>query len=340
MPASDRYARQTILPAIGEEGQARLLASRVAVLGCGATGTVIANHLARAGVGYLRVVDRDWVEWNNLQRQLLFDEADARGHVPKAVAAQARLRAVNSEIIIEGRVEDVNSGNVAALIGDVDLVMDGTDNFETRYIINDACIQAGVPWVYTGAVATYGMTLLVLPGDGPCLRCVFPEPPPAGTGATCDTAGVLGPAVSVAASFAATEALKWLVGARDELSRALVHVDVWEPSWHAFRVQRKQDCPCCGRREFPFLEPQTVSLATTLCGRDAVQISPARPSQLDLQAMADRLLAVGEVEVTPFLLRFRAGDVRITVFRDARAIVQGCTDETAARSLYARYVGA
>ena len=336
----ERYARQTVLSVIGEEGQQRLLGSRVAVIGCGATGTVIANHLARAGVGFLRIVDRDWVEWNNLQRQLLFNEEDVRGGIPKAKAAERALRAVNSEIEVEGVIADVNAGNVEELIGDCDLVMDGTDNFETRYLVNDACVKLRKPWVYSGVVSTYGMTLLIRPESTPCLRCVFPDPPPPGASATCDTAGVLGPAVSVVASLAATEGIKWLVGAEEALAEGMLHVDVWDLSWRQFRLARKADCPCCGERQFPFLDIVAGSHATSLCGRNAVQISPTRPVALDLQALAARLRPAGEVTVNRFLLKLRVDSYLLTVFPDARAIIEGTADESVARSLYARYVGA
>lgn len=335
----ERYSRQIILPVIDEEGQQRLLASRVLVLGCGATGTVIANHLARAGVGCLRIVDRDFVEWNNLQRQLLFDERDVRDGTPKAKAAEARLRAVNSEIEIEGVVADVHAGNILDLAGDCDLVMDGTDNFETRYLLNDACVRLGKPWVYCGAVATYGMALLIRPGLTACLRCVFPEPPPAGSSATCDTAGVLGPAVSVIASYAATEGVKHLVGADEALADGLIHLDVWDLSWHCFRMERKDDCLCCVQRRFPYLEAAAVSHATSLCGRNAIQITVTRAVKLDLAALAERLRPAGEVRLNPFLLKLQAGDYQLTIFPDARAIIQGTSDEAVARSLYARYVG-
>lgn len=339
MSPLSRYARQTVLPAIGEVGQRKLLASRVTVLGCGATGTVIANHLARAGVGFLRIVDRDLVELTNLQRQLLYDERDVREGMPKAAAAAERLRAVNSEIEIEGVVADVHAGNIFELIGGADLVMDGTDNWETRYILNDGCVKEGKPWVYCGAVATYGMTQLIRPGETACLRCLFAEPPPAGTSATCDTAGVLGPAVSVVASLAATEGIKYLLGHTEALSPGLVHVDVWDLSWRVFKMARKADCPCCVGQEFPFLEVAATSHATSLCGRNAVQITVTRPVKLDLKALAERLRGAGEVSVNPFLLKLRAGEYRITVFPDARAIVEGTTDAGVARSLYARYVG-
>lgn len=311
----------------------------MAVLGCGATGTVIANHLARAGVGDLRIADRDFVELNNLQRQVLYSEEDVRQGVPKAVAAEARLRSFNSEIRVEGLVADVNAGNVEELIRDRELVMDGTDNFETRYLVNDACVKLGKPWVYCGAVATYGMALLIRPGVTPCLRCLFPEPPPAGSAATCDTAGVLGPAVAVIASLAAAEGIKWLVGAEEALAEGLLHVDTWDLSWHVFRMERKPDCPCCGRREFPYLQAAATSHATSLCGRNAIQISLTRETRLDLERLAERLQPVGRVQANRFFVRLEVEPYLLTIFPDGRAIIQGTTDETVARSLYARYVG-
>jgi len=335
----ERYARQTVLPVIGEDGQRRLLDSTVLLVGCGATGTVIANHLARAGVGRLRIVDRDFVEWNNLQRQLLFDETDVHEGLPKAKAAEARLRAVNGDIEIDGIVSDVHAANVEELIHGAHVVMDGTDNFETRYVLNDACVKHDKPWVYTGAVSTYGMMLLVRPGVTPCLRCIFPDPAPAGTSATCDTAGVLGPAVSVIASHSAAEAIKLLVGAEESLAGGLLNVDVWDLSWHLLKVRRTDDCPCCVQRRFPYLEVAAASHATSLCGRNAIQITVTRPAKLDLQALAQRLRPLGEVTLNAFLLKLKVDDYLITVFPDARAIVQGTTDETVARNLYARYVG-
>jgi molybdopterin-synthase adenylyltransferase len=338
----ERYARQTIFPGIGETGQRRLLAARVLVMGCGATGSVIANTLARAGAGHLRLVDRDFVERNNLQRQVLYGEEDAARQVPKAVAAREALARVNSEIVVEAVVADVNAGNVEALIRDATLVMDGTDNFETRYVLNDACVKHGVPWVYTGAVSSYGMTMLVLPGETACLRCLFPEPPGTGSAATCDTAGVLGPAVTVAGSLACAEAMKLLAGARDALHGFLVHFDVWDLTFHTVHAARRtgeHPCPCCVERQFPYLALSAASHATTLCGRNAIQISPARPQQLDLPRLAERLSAAGAVSVNPYLLRLQVDGYTLTLFADARAIIHGTIDESAARTLYAKYVG-
>jgi adenylyltransferase/sulfurtransferase len=338
----ERYVRQTIFPGIGEGGQRRLLAARVVVIGCGATGSVIADTLARAGVGNLRLVDRDFVEKVNLQRQVLYEEADAAAQMPKAIAARNALVRVNSEIAIEAVVADVNATNVEALVRDATLVMDGTDNFEARYVLNDACVKLGIPWVYTGAVASFGMSMLILPGETACLRCLFPEPVAPGGAATCDTAGVLAPAIHVAASLACTEALKLLAGARDALHGSLVHFDLWDLSFHPLRVARKtgeRTCPCCVERRFPFLTPETGTLATTLCGRNAVQITPATSCTLDLAALGDRLAALGPVSGNEFLLRLAVDGYQITLFPDARAIIQGTTDETVARSVYAKYVG-
>jgi adenylyltransferase/sulfurtransferase len=341
-PNLDRYARQTIFPGIGEEGQRRLLAARVVVIGCGATGSVIANTLARAGVGRLLLVDRDFVEKNNLQRQVLYDEADAARQIPKAIAARDALARVNSEITIEAAVADVNATNVEALLRDATLVMDGTDNFEARYVVNDACVKLGIPWVYTGAVASVGMSMLILPGETACLRCLFSEPAAPGAATTCDTAGVLGPAINAAAAFACAEALKLLAGARDALHGSLVHFDLWDLSFHPLKVARKtgdRPCPCCALRRFPYLTPEAGAHTTTLCGRNAVQVTPARPQSLDLATLGSRLSALGPVKVNEFLLRLAVDGYQITLFPDARAIIQGTSDETVARTLYAKYVG-
>ncbi|MBI3910578.1 MAG: ThiF family adenylyltransferase [Armatimonadetes bacterium] len=336
----DRYARQKLVPGVGEEGQSRLLAARVAVVGCGATGSLIASLLTRAGVGTLRVLDRDFVDWTNLHRQVLYSEEDVTAGRPKAVAAVERLRRVNSDITIEPFVVDLNAANVEEHVGAVDLVMDGTDNFETRFILNDACVKAGKPWVYCGAIASQGMVMPVLPGEGPCLRCLLPEPPPAGMAATCDTVGVLGPVVGVAASVAAGEGLKILLGAGAASPPGLVHIDLWENEYHRFTIARRPGCPACGRGEFPYLVAAAVSHTTTLCGRNAVQITVTRSVRLDLKTLAAQLRPLGEVTLTPFLLRAALDGHRLTIFPDARAIIEGTTDEAAARSLYARYVGA
>ena len=336
---SDRYSRQVVFPGVGPEGQAKLRTARVTLVGCGALGTVIANVLARAGVGALRIVDRDYVELSNLQRQVLFDEADARAGTPKAVAAAAALARVNSEVAIEPVVEDFGPANAERLVADADLVLDGTDNFETRYVVNDACVKLGKRWVYAAAIASYGVVMPIVPGDTPCLRCVFPDPASAAGVDTCDTAGVLGPTPGVIANIAAAEGLKLLVGAREQLSEGLLWIDLWYNSFQRTPVTAPEpDCPACGRRDFPFLEGRTVR-TQTLCGRDAVQVRPASPAQLDLPSLAARLETFAPVQHNAHLIRLNVDPYELTIFRDGRAIIKGTGDASVARAVYARYVG-
>ena len=335
-----RYKRQTIFPGIGEEGQHKLLAARVLVVGCGATGTVIANHLARAGVGHLTVVDRDFIELNNLQRQLLYDEQDLADNLPKAAAAERKLRAINSEIEVRGLVTDVNAQNIEDLMAGMTLVMDGTDNFEARYIVNDACIKHNIPWIYTGAVSSYGMSQTIIPGKTACLRCLFNDIPPAGSTATCDTAGVVGPVVSVLASVSATEAIKLIVGQGD-INEGIIHMDLWYNSFEQFgNGGPRPDCPACGQRNFEFLNQEIGAQSVSLCGRDAVQIRQPGSGILPLAQLAERLQSVSQITAqNDYLLRFTVDNYDITLFADARAIIKGTQDETVARGLYAKYVG-
>ena len=345
----DRYHRQTLLPQIGPEGRARLARARVLLVGCGALGCVIAEQLARAGVGELRIADRDLVELTNLQRQVLFDERDAAEQAPKAAAAARRLRQINSRIAIEPLIVDVHAGNVEQLVGaergrdPVDLVLDGTDNVETRYLLNDVAIKHAIPWVYGACVGTEGRCMAVRPGQTACLRCLFPEPPSAGELPTCDTAGVLGPAAAVAASLQVTAALRILVGAADEPQ--MVSFDLWRGRFKSVSTAdaRRAECVACGQRRFEFLDERSANRTTSLCGRDAVQVRPPTASSLDLAVLADRLGGVGDVQRTPYLLRCQLrepGDVRLTIFPDGRAIIHGIRDVERARSLYARFVGA
>ncbi len=341
-----RYQRQLIFSGLGEEGQRKLLASRIVIVGCGATGSSLAMLLARAGAGFLRLIDRDFVEMNNLHRQMLFTEEDAEGGRPKAVAAAEHLRAANSDIGIEPVVADFNAGNAIALTQDVDLILDGTDNFETRYLINDVALELGLPWIYTGVVASYGMGATIIP-DGaarkvgreatPCLQCILgPEPP--GGGPTCDTAGVIGPIVTLMASISAAEAMKLLSG-RGEINRGMWMMDLWDNSFEQFGVAgRNPDCPACGRGERRFLTADAGSRSVSLCGRNAVQITNPG-AQLSLPAIARRLQALGQVDVNEYLLRAYIDDYEITLFADGRAIIKGTEDPDLARSLYARYVG-
>ena len=331
-----RYSRQVRLEQVGEEGQRRLGQGRVVLVGCGALGSVLANLMVRAGVGQLLVVDRDLLELHNLQRQVLFDERDVAAGLPKAEAAARRLRRINGAVQVDARVQDVTAYNVEALVSGADLVLDGTDNLETRYVINDACVKAAVPWIYGGVIGTAGMTMNVIPG-GPCLRCVFPTPPPAGTLPTCETAGVLGTAPSVVASLQATEAIKLLCGA--EPSGGLLSVDVWTRQVQIVAVLRDEGCPACGQGRYDYLQTRETAWVSSLCGRDAVQVSPARPAELDLEQLAKTLEAAGEVSFNGFLLQVSVEGHELVIFPDGRVMVRGTTDEATARSLYNKYVG-
>lgn len=342
---TDRYHRQQLLPQIGVEGQRRLAAARVLLVGCGALGTTIAEQLVRAGVGHLRIVDRDLVELTNLQRQVLFDEADVAAGTPKAVAAAARLSRVNSEVTIEPVVADVHAGNIEELIAQpsVHLLLDGTDNVETRYLINDVSVKYGIPWVYGACVGVEGRVMPIRPGRSACLRCVFPEPPRPGELATCDTAGVLGPAAAVVASLQVTAALQILTGATPP--EQLVRMDLWRGRFGATPLDgaRRDDCQTCGRRQFAFLDVAAgVGSSTSLCGRNAVQVRPGVAVRLDLALLERKLHGVGRLSRTPHLLRCELSseqNVLLTVFPDGRAIVQGTSDPSRARSLYARWIG-
>src|SRR5215204_307364 len=311
----ERYSRQILFEGIGADGQRRLGASRALIVGCGALGSAQVEMLARAGVGRLRIVDRDFVEGSNLQRQTMFTERDARERTPKAVAAARRVAEINSEVAVEAEVADVNQSNVERLVEGCDVVLDGTDNFATRFLVNDACVKHGVAWVYGAAVGSYGVTLTVRPHVTPCLRCVFPEVPAAGSAPTCDTAGVIMPIISVVAAVQVTEALKLLTGSVENLHGGLMQFDVWRNEWRRISAgARAPDCPACALGRFESLEAEAGDLATVLCGRDAVQVSPRGAVALDLDALAARLRAAGEVKSNEYLVRLRAGEYELTVF--------------------------
>jgi molybdopterin/thiamine biosynthesis adenylyltransferase len=345
----ERYSRQILFTEIGEAGQQRLLDSSAVLVGCGALGTALANLLVRAGVGKLRIVDRDFIEPSNLQRQTLFEESDAREALPKAVAAERRLRAINSGVSVEGIVADVGPKNAEDLLHGFPLILDGTDNFETRFLLNDAAIHLGVPWIYAAVVASYGVTLTVRPGQTACLACALesgtpPENGDASQGAmvgaedTCDTVGVLGAAAGVIASIESAEAIKLLLGKTDLVGGRLVSFDVWSGRYQAVRVARNPECRACVRRDLRYLEGDAQP-HLTMCGRDSVQIHERR-RQLDLPALGRRLApTVAEVRENGFLLRFRVPPYEMTVFADGRAIIKGTRDTSIARSLYARYIG-
>lgn len=343
MNIEERYSRQILFDEIGGSGQQQLARSHVVIIGCGALGAVQAETLARAGTGHITLVDRDFVEESNLQRQIMFEESDAIERLPKAIAAARRINRVNSSVEVEPIVADVNFENIEEIIEGADVVLDGTDNFETRFLINDACLKAGIPWVYGAAVGSYGLTMTIPAGGRPCLRCVLDEMPDPGTGPTCDTAGVLMPIVTVIASIQAAEALKLLTHNIDKLHRSLVRSDVWDFQLNRTSLENlseNSDCPACNRREFEFLRGASRQVTTTLCGRNAVQIGRQGASRIDFTALARRLEPLGKVAFNDFLLRFRVDDYDITVFSDARSIIRGTTDPAIARGLYARYIGA
>jgi molybdopterin/thiamine biosynthesis adenylyltransferase len=333
----ERYSRQVLFLGIGAEGQRRLLESHVAIVGCGATGSALASLLARAGVGSLRIIDRDYVEPSNLQRQVLFDETDAADSVPKAIAACRKIAQFNSDIVAEPHVSDLTPGTAAQLLTDVQLILDGTDNFETRYLVNDYAVKNSIPWIYVAAVGSYAITMNVLPGETGCLTCLFPEAP-AGVVETCDTAGILNSAVNLAASIAATEALKFLTGARQHLRKTLLSHDLWlNQRSEISSGNPRPDCRTCGSRDFVHLAGAGRP-HITLCGRNSVQIHEHhRP--VDLGDMSKRLEPHGSVRHTDFILKFWKEPYEMTLFPDGRAIIKGTTDTAVARSLYARYIG-
>ena len=331
-----RYSRQILFHQIGEAGQQRLLDARVAVVGCGALGSFQAGALARAGIGFQRIIDRDYVELSNLQRQWLFDQCDVEQGLPKAIAAARKIAAINSDIAVEPAVADLTPSNIDELLADVDVILDGADNFETRYLVNDYAVSRARPWIYGAAVGSYGITMPVVPGTTPCLRCIYPEPP-AGVQPTCETTGVLGSITALIASIQVSEAIKILCGA--EVSHKITTVDVWSGEIRQI-AQSGPDvrCPACGLREFPYLNGERRS-PVSLCGRNAVQIHERR-RPLDLRDLAERLAPLGAVRANEFALRFEMPPYLLTIFPDGRAIVKGTTDVGVARSLYARYVGA
>ena len=338
----ERYSRQMRFGGIGKAGQERISKSRVTVCGCGALGTVLANVLVRAGVGFVRIVDRDFVEISNLQRQVLFDESDVIGNLPKSEAAARKLREINSAVTIEPIVADIDRTNIIELCKDVDLILDGTDNFEVRYLINDAAVSLNKPWIFGGCVGSHGQSMTIIPGETPCLRCVFEAAPGPGEVGTCETAGVLGPIVNVVASYQAAEALKLLAGKKEAISRELLYIDMWENTNRRIKIAPllgKIDCPCCQRRQFEWLEGAHGTQTTSLCGRNAVQVSHRISGKLNFEDLAKQLSASGSVSHNKFLLKAQIEDYEFTVFPDGRAIIKGTDDCEKARSLYAKYIG-
>ncbi len=342
LPSLERYSRQMRFYGIAEAGQRKLSDAHVTLCGCGALGTVLANALVRAGVGHLRLIDRDFIETHNLQRQVLFDEHDVAENLPKAEAAARKLGAINSQVVVEPVVTDIDRTNILGLCEDADIILDGTDNFEVRYLINDVAVKTNKPWVYGGSIGSHGQTMTILPGETPCLRCVFEAAPSAGEAGTCETAGVLSPIVNIVASFQVAEALKILTGHLDKVSRELIYVDVWENTLRRIKIAPllgKVDCPCCQHRRFDWLEGDQGSQTTSLCGRNAVQVAQRAPTAVNFESMANHLESLGAVSYNRFLLKFSAEGHEFTVFPDGRAIIKGTSDIDKARTLYARYIG-
>jgi len=335
-----RYLRQVQFAALGTEGQKRLARARVLVCGCGALGTMVANHLVRAGVGYVRLVDRDLVDLSNLHRQCLFDEQDAHQELPKAVAAAEKLQSINSEVRVEPIVADIRSDTIGALARDIDLLVDGTDNFETRFLLNDYAIREKIPWVFAACLGAQGQVMVILPGETPCLRCLIPTLPPAGAVPTCETAGILGPTVGVVASLEAMEALKILAGRHEAVTRDLIVVNLWPVTLRQISLAGLRDplCPTCGQGRFEFLEHRRESTSVTLCGRKTVQVTPAE-GRCDLDEIYNRWSTLGEVERSPYFLRLRTPDWTLTLFPDGRALITGIEDPVLGRTIYARFVG-
>ncbi|MBM4760778.1 thiazole biosynthesis adenylyltransferase ThiF [Bacillus sp. B15-48] len=338
----ERYSRQVLFKPIGEEGQRKLIDSRVVIVGAGALGTVIANHLVRAGVGYVRIIDRDLVELSNLQRQSLYDEDDAANHLPKVVAAEKKLKKINSTIQIDAVIADVNLDNAEELLGNVDVIVDGTDNFATRYLINDVSLKHKIPWVFGGAVSSRGMYAVFIPGKTPCYRCLFPQVP-AGLGETCDTVGVLSPLTDIIGSFEAVETLKLLVGA--EHNPNLEQIDIWYSASLQMDISdgRNSNCPACVEHKYEFLDRSSEQQLTyaVLCGRDTVQIKARNVTKFDLENLATKLKKSGKVAVNPFLLRFSPNEeeVSFVVFKDGRVLVHGVDQIVQAKQFYSRYIG-
>ncbi|MFD1673911.1 ThiF family adenylyltransferase [Alicyclobacillus fodiniaquatilis] len=337
---NSRYSRQILFPPIGAEGQTRLGQARAAIVGMGALGTVLATQLVRAGVGFVRVIDRDIIEWSNLQRQSLYDEQDAAEGRAKAAAAAEKLRQANGDVEIEAVIEDVTWRNAERLLTDVDVILDGTDNFQVRYLLNDVAVKHNIPWSYGGAVSSYGTTAFFRPGDTACLVCLFGPDTAGGGHDTCDTVGVIAPVVSMVASLQVAEVLKYLTGNLAALNGGIVQMDVWQNEFHKRPLSApKPECPCCQQRQFRALEQRMDGLTVSMCGRQTIQVRPAAGLGTPLAQMAARLAQFGEVRHNRDLLRCDLGNVQITLFADGRALIHGVEEEGIARSLYARYIG-
>ena len=338
----ERYSRQILSQHIGEECQKVLMGSCAVVVGCGALGTVSSSYLTRAGIGQIRIIDRDFIEESNLQRQILFDENDIAEGLPKAIAAQRKLRKINNKSNIEGIVTDVNYANIEELTKDADIIIDGTDNFETRFLINDFCIKNNIPWIYGACIGSRGLTMNIVPSKTPCLRCVFETMPQLGTFPTCDTAGVIGPIAGIIGSIQATEAIKILTGKHESANKTLIEIDVWDTKVKQIDVSELMglnDCPTCKLHKYSYLEAEDGVMTTLLCGKNAVQVMCRNISNIDLVQLAKRLASISDVSSNEFMLKFKVKDNEFTVFPDGRAIITGTNDLSTAKSLYSKYLG-
>jgi adenylyltransferase/sulfurtransferase len=333
----DRYSRQTLFRGIGKEGQKKLASSHVVIVGCGALGTIIATSLVRAGVGKVKIIDRDFIEYHNLQRQVIFTEEDIKAQLPKAIAAEWHLKKVNSSVTVEGVVADVNYATIERLVAGADLILDGLDNLETRLLINDVSLRNKIPWIYGGAISSSGETMNVIPGQTPCFQCIFPSLSLPRIVPTCDTAGVIGPAPFIIGSLQSVEAMKMLVSAK-EINQDVIFIDVWQGTFERFKIGSRQDCPAC-HGTYEFLSGQFGVRTTTLCGQNAVQVSNPKGTGLSLEELAGQLKPLGEVSHNEFMLRFTVDSREIVVFPDGRAIVKNTIDESLARGLYSKYIG-
>jgi adenylyltransferase/sulfurtransferase len=338
----ERYARQAAFYGIGNKGQKKLLEKAAVLVGCGALGCTSANLLVRSGIRYLKIVDRDYIEKSNLQRQSLFDEDDIRKNLPKSVAAQQKLQKINSEVQTEPVVADLNPSNIDYILGNTNIVIDGTDNFETRFLINDYCVKNGIPWIYGACIGSTGLTMNIIPSKTPCLRCILENIPPFGTTETCDTDGIIAPIASMIASIQVAEALKVLTDNLDALRKGLLKIDLWRNeirTLHTEEIKEKIDCVACKQHQYEFLSREKYSIATSLCGRNAIQILHHNGSKLNLEKLALRLKALGDVSANNFLLRLKVDTYELTVFPDGRSIITGTTDASIAKTLYAKYIG-
>ncbi len=338
----ERYSRQILFQHIGEDRQKLLMSSTAVVIGCGALGSISSSYLVRAGVGQLMIIDRDFIEENNLQRQMLFDENDISENLPKAIAAQRTLQKINSKVKIEGIVTDVNYSNIDDLTKNADIIIDGTDNFETRFLINDYCIKNTIPWIYGACIGSRGVVMNIIPTETPCLRCVFETMPQIGSFPTCDTAGVIGPIAGIIASFQVTEAIKILTGDHAFVNKNLLEIDVWKTKFREINISELKDinnCPTCKLHNYEFLEAEVGIMTTFLCGKNAVQVMSRNTGNIDLRQLEQRLNPIADVICNDFMLKFMINNHSFTVFADGRAIITGTADSSTAKSLYSKYLG-